>query len=1108
MYRKLLLLICVVLLPGLVLTEAAGAAGCPGDPNLMYCFKMDEPDGEVAGDSSGNENDGILLGMKGAMPIWETMSGVIGGAVRLRQVGYDPNFICGRLEIPIIEDSNMVGITKKAGTISVWARSEGRILGTYSFIFGMKRGSSRIQLYQFGGDSYLHLGLGNAGGPNPRQSNVKDLAANTWYHIALTWDGNDTDPNRGVYEIYVDGVSKTSATHTYEGLSAFRDEANIGNNGDGSDAGDPENSEPWQGLLDEVCIYDRVLSAVQVQDIYDNGMLGTPVGCCTCVFDEAAEPSPGRDANNVEPNKDLSWTAGQNADGHDVYFGDDFNDVNEATRSSDPTGALKSLNQAGATFDVNDAHATLLVLGKTYAWRIDEVNETPVPNEPQWPGKTWTFRINDGKCYDPEPEHEDDSFPRDANFMWVPGDFVEASAGHHVYLGTSFADVNQGIGGTDKGTVDANQYFPSLNIGTDYFWRVDEVNSVLGTSKGDVWSFTTEPDLLIDNFEAYNGTGSDPESDPNKVMYRWNELAKGYVYLETLEAPHGGDNAMRMAYLNESLPYYSEAEFEYTDPCDWTCGGYAKGMSFWYAIDANADYLYAKITDDNGKAAEVVHPDPNLDRGTWNDWNIELADFEQSAPNDVDLTIVRKFVIGIDGTITKARGDGYFDDIDVYAPKDVSSKRQPDGDINGDGIVDEEDLDSLHDAWLEYDYNTVGWDGIMHNFPDDNSQWVTGKSGIGSTGALRFQGITEDEYSEGSPWVSDWVDVDDYALPNFNNKTITAWVRSEGNQIASWNTNIFGTHGAYDVGLMIEEYPDTPYLRARVEDAKLKYWGTVPTKQMQPGVWHHCALVIRDMDKKRCKARLYMDGFYRVEETTEEAQRGAGPIVRHTDTERLRGAAIGSRNDGANNFLNGIVDDFRIYNDAVDDDDTAKNALDPNINAIQLRKGRTDPNFAAFEDPNNMLIYFKFDDGTGKDMVQDSGKDASTKLYHEIHVSADYYDEEPKYSKMVGFADYAQTAKDWLVKEYWPSPLTVKNCLYDVTAITYYGTWLTGVNMCPKDLDDECHTLGSCTSLGDCTDTITHMYGDGAAGCCVTFTEKECSAVRSRKCPTDTGACP
>ncbi|MHC4333547.1 MAG: SUMF1/EgtB/PvdO family nonheme iron enzyme [Planctomycetota bacterium] len=97
----------------------------------------------------------------------------------------------------------------------------------------------------------------------------------------------------------------------------------------------------------------------------------------------ASNPSPPDWGAVFDAEATLSWTPGENAAKHDVYFGTDFNDVNTAT---DPNVLPGRGQQDSNTYDVCD-----LQLGKTYYWRIDEVNGLP-----EWKGDVWRFRVVDG----------------------------------------------------------------------------------------------------------------------------------------------------------------------------------------------------------------------------------------------------------------------------------------------------------------------------------------------------------------------------------------------------------------------------------------------------------------------------------------------------------------------------------------------------------------------------------------------------------------------------------------------------------------------------------------------------------------------------------------
>jgi regulation of enolase protein 1 (concanavalin A-like superfamily) len=80
----------------------------------------------------------------------------------------------------------------------------------------------------------------------------------------------------------------------------------------------------------------------------------------------------------------LSWTAGPFAKTHDVYLGLVSNDIDKAT-ATDPLGVLVSQGQTGTTFDP----AGPLDYGKTYYWRVDEVNAPP--STTVFKGNIWKF---------------------------------------------------------------------------------------------------------------------------------------------------------------------------------------------------------------------------------------------------------------------------------------------------------------------------------------------------------------------------------------------------------------------------------------------------------------------------------------------------------------------------------------------------------------------------------------------------------------------------------------------------------------------------------------------------------------------------------------------
>ncbi|MHC4500514.1 MAG: LamG domain-containing protein, partial [Planctomycetota bacterium] len=283
---------------------------------------------------------------------------------------------------------------------------------------------------------------------------------NTWYHVALVWDGNNI-------KLYVNG--QQSQALGPNSVSALPFTGPIGDSttalGIGCiirDNDDPpgNSGQFFQGRIDEVRISDKALS---VSEFLHTGFAKM-----------ASNPSPLNGATNVCPEGlKLRWKPGEDAadvNGHDIYFGTSPNDVNE---SADPCVVGHDSNSWEPPIE----------LGKTYYWRIDEVNDGNV-----WPGRTWQFTVEDGKVRDRSPADGYRGLPVDVNFVWTASCLGDL---HDVYFGTDFNDVNEGINGTFKIRQAETTYNPDLEVLTNYHWRVDEVDDGNVVTKGDVWSFRT-----------------------------------------------------------------------------------------------------------------------------------------------------------------------------------------------------------------------------------------------------------------------------------------------------------------------------------------------------------------------------------------------------------------------------------------------------------------------------------------------------------------------------------------------------------------------------------------------------------------------------------------
>jgi regulation of enolase protein 1 (concanavalin A-like superfamily) len=203
---------------------------------------------------------------------------------------------------------------------------------------------------------------------------------------------------------------------------------------------------------------------------------------------QALKPNPGNGSLAYSTTVNLQWQPGVFAAKNDVYFGENFDDVNDATTSAPVIYKGRQ--------DPNNYTVTDLISGVTYYWRIDGVDADGVTIDR---GAVWSFSVQPLTAYNPNPSDGAKYLDTNIDLAWSPGSRAKS---HDVYLGTSLNDVSNAardnqLGVLVKQNYDANSYDPgALALGTDYYWRIDEID---GTEifKGDVWQFSTMPVIPI-----------------------------------------------------------------------------------------------------------------------------------------------------------------------------------------------------------------------------------------------------------------------------------------------------------------------------------------------------------------------------------------------------------------------------------------------------------------------------------------------------------------------------------------------------------------------------------------------------------------------------------
>ncbi|MHC4534073.1 MAG: LamG-like jellyroll fold domain-containing protein [Planctomycetota bacterium] len=692
MYRKLILLVSVVLVLSIVLTSGTRA-------ELVGWWRLDDGSGTTAVDSSSSGNDGTITGD----PKWTP--GKVGGALTFDGGDY-------------VTASGVTDIQPESLTLMTWVRFDSVEGGRQDYL--SKDDDYALSLHEGAADQKTHGIVTSAGGWSVVHGDTV-VEIDTWYHSAMTYDSGSQ-----MLLLYLDGELDGELS-----VPAGVEHRRGGPLTIGTFSG-----RDLFGSLDDVKIFDLALSMGQIK----GEMLGGG-------FPFAYGPTPKDGVYHPDTWVNISWKAGDYAVSHDVYMGDSFDDVDAGAESAFIGNQADTFLVAGFPgFVFPDG----LNPGTTYYWRIDEVNDAE-PNSP-WKGPVWSFTIPPKTAYLPDPADGAEAVDVDVRLGWTAGFGTKL---HYVYFGDIFDEVSNAAGALPQGTTDytpgtlkmAKTYYwrvdefdvlethkgdiwsfttegavqsvnpsngavdvtqtpiltwtpgfgashevyfgtdasslelkASGNLGsenyepgqlewdTTYYWRVDEANSANADSPwtGPLWSFTTANFLIIDDMEAYNDI-EEGQPGSNRIYNAWvdgyddptNGSQSGH-----LDIPFYEDTIVHSG--NKSLPLYydnavgkSEATLTLTSNRDWTVKG-VDTLTIWFrgTLTNTAEQMYVTL---NGNA-RVDHDDPDAALVTdWTEWNIDLQAF------GVNLANVNSITLGL-SSVTGGTGTMYFDDIRLYPP--------------------------------------------------------------------------------------------------------------------------------------------------------------------------------------------------------------------------------------------------------------------------------------------------------------------------------------------------------------------------------------------------------------------------------------------------------
>ena len=183
----------------------------------------------------------------------------VGQSADQKEGTYSADFEAGNSEYLSIADNASLSIT---GSISIvcWVKAE-TLPGNMDLVNKYNSSGNQRSYYAWIRDDsstfYPRLNVSSNGTAYTGAQGDTGLSTATWYHLAFVYDGTDL-------RVYLDGVLDMTpvaySSGIYDGTAAL----NLGRY--------PDGSEYYDGLLDEVAIFNDALSAGEVLGIFQSGI--------------------------------------------------------------------------------------------------------------------------------------------------------------------------------------------------------------------------------------------------------------------------------------------------------------------------------------------------------------------------------------------------------------------------------------------------------------------------------------------------------------------------------------------------------------------------------------------------------------------------------------------------------------------------------------------------------------------------------------------------------------------------------------------------------------------------------------------------------------------
>jgi hypothetical protein len=453
---------------------------------------------------------------------------------------------------------------------------------------------------------------------------------------------------------------------------------------------------------------------------------------------------------------------------------------------------------------------------------------------------------------EPQPANGATDVTLTASMNWRPG---REATSHKVYFGADQAAVADGS--APAKTIAGHSYTPDpMNLGATYFWKVDEQGDS-GAYPGEIWSFTVQPFLVVDDMESYT------DDEGSRIYEAWVDgvtTGKSGSQVGYMQAPFAektiarSGQSMPITYDNASMP---NAEATLTLDQNWTTNGVKSLSLYFQGAAGNKGQLYVKINN-----AKVLYDGPAKDIATpqWLPWNIDLSAVS------TNLSKVTSLTIGVEGA--GAAGILYIDDVRLYpkAPEFVVPAQPA-----ATGLVAQYKFDGNLKDSVGSNHGTAAGDAKVASDPAQGQVLVLDGSG-------------------------DLVEVPYNAALNPETFTVSCWAYPDPAG-ANYRSPISSRDEPPQAGYIL--YITPANLWEFWTGAGAGGWSGIAGPAAQLGEWSHVTATYANGQKM-----LYVNGRLAAQ----------GTSVMTLNTQRPLRIGAGRNELEPDYFFQGMIDDVRIYN--------------------------------------------------------------------------------------------------------------------------------------------------------------------------------------------------